>query len=154
MGYKDQMKRDVQAWRSTTRRVFFDVLSDVPKDIKAAVMFDIDDDKLNDISTHQNEELIRKTVEGIVEIMERRKELLQEFAEVAGASEHLSELDLLWALRYGVEMYGGAIKDAFAEERSRVFSRMMTAGFTNRVNSVLSGGILPPTIQNTQDLSE
>ena len=154
MGYKDQVKRDIQAWRNTTRRVFFDVLKGVPEDVKQAALFDMDDEKLNDISTHQNEELIRKTIEGMVEIMERRKELLQEFAEIAGASEHLSELDLAWVLRYGIEMYGGAVKEAFAEERTRVFTRMMTAGFTNRVNSVLSGGFTSSNGENTQDLSE
>ena len=96
MGYKDQMKRDVQKWRDLTRKVFFDVVNGLPEDIRSAVMFDIDDEKLNDIATHKNEDLIRKTVEGIADMMKKRKELLEEFSKVAGGNEHLSELDLVW----------------------------------------------------------
>lgn len=153
MGYKDQMKRDVQKWRDLTRKVFFDVVNGLPEDIRSAVMFDIDDEKLNDIATHKNEDLIRKTVEGIADMMKKRKELLEEFSKVAGGNEHLSELDLVWVLKYGVEMFEEAAQDAFSEERTRVFTRMVTAGFNNRVNRIIGSG-LPQPQQNTQDHSE
>ena len=154
MGYKDQMKRDIAKWREVADRVFFDAVKRAPDSIREAVMFDMTQDRLNDIATHQNERLIRNTVEGIIEMMTRRKELLEDFAKLAGGEENLSELDLLWVLKYGIELHEESVKKAFTEERERVYSRMVTAGFTNRVNSVLSGGLIQENEQKTQDQSE
>ena len=153
MSVKKEAIRERQEWRAYTRRTLWSLLHSCPEDIKTAVMWDLDDDKLNDVAIHCDERLITDTLQAIIDNAQRRKKVILALGRIIGKNEQMSEIDLFWALRYGGEMFRKAASDAFAEERSRVFNRMNTNTGPSRMLAALQS--LPSeTEQREQNLDD
>tara|TARA_Y100000004_G_scaffold159100_1_gene185781 strand:+ start:1242 stop:1700 length:459 start_codon:yes stop_codon:yes gene_type:complete len=136
-GIKDSVKRDLVQWNDITQKIWFSVTRSQPSEIKEALMFDITTQKLAEVATLKDEKLIRASFEAMVDIVKRRKNLLEIIASTIGNKEEFSRIDLDWALRYGVEFFPESVTDCFEKERKEVFERMMDTGMRTRVKSII-----------------
>ena len=136
-GIKDAVKRELVQWNDTAQKIWFSVTRNQPSDIKEALMFDITTQKMAEVATLKDEKLIRASFEAMVEVVTRRKHLIEIIASNVGGKESFSRIDLDWALRYGVEFFPESVTDCFEKERKEVFERMMDTGMRTRVKSIL-----------------
>jgi len=136
-GIKDAVKRDLVLWNDIAQKIWFSVTRHQPSDIKEALMFDITTQKMAEVATLKDEKLIRASFEAMVEVVTRRKNLIEIIASTIGGKEEFSRIDLDWALRYGAEFFPESVTDCFEKERKEVFERMMDTGMRTRVKSII-----------------
>lgn len=136
-GLKDNVKRELVLWNDITQRIWFNSIRSLSSEIKAALMFDITTQRLAEVATLRDEKLIRNSFEAMIEVVKKRKKLLEIIVSNIGAKEEYSKIDLEWVLRYGPELFPDSVNDCFENERKQVYERMMDTGMRTRVRSII-----------------
>ena len=100
-------------------------------------MFDITTQRLAESATLRDEKLIRNSFEAMIEVVKKRKNLLEIIVSNIGAKQEYSKIDLDWVLRYGPGLFPDSVNDCFEKERKQVYENMMETGMRTRVKSII-----------------